>query len=118
MRQALCTGCPVASSIAHSLIKKKSISRPTEKTLNLSLSPSFFVEVGTGSPSAGDSSDQEPEPKVPFIDLDPEGEGEEEEEMAPRPAVDFKERHHKHFSEALPVAPPACGDEEPSRGSS
>lgn len=102
MRQALGTGCPIISFTAHPLIKKKSIFEPTEKALNLSPSPSFSVEVGTGSPSNGDSSDQEPEPEVPFINLDPERE--EKEEIALRLAANFKERHHKHLSEALPAA--------------
>ncbi|RVW28615.1 hypothetical protein CK203_100882 [Vitis vinifera] len=101
-REALGTGCPIISFTAHPLIKKKSIFEPTEKALNLSPSPSFSVEVGTGSPSNGDSSDQEPEPEVPFINLDPERE--EKEEIALRLAANFKERHHKHLSEALPAA--------------
>lgn len=65
----------------------------------------FFVGDSSGSPSVGDSSDQEPEPIVPFIDLELEKE-EEVKDMTPKLKAGFKERHRKHLSEALPVAPP------------
>lgn len=42
---------------------------------------------------------------MPFIELELEKE-EEVKDMAPKLKAGFKERHRKHLSEALPVAPP------------
>lgn len=83
--------------------KKKFVTRPAKKALDLSLSSSYhsspLKKVGTGQDSTNllsvaERLDQEPEPEVPYINLEPEKEKEEEEEekMTPRLGVGFKER--------------------------
>ena len=62
LRQAPGAGHSTTNSSVHLPIKKKSVLRPVEKALDLSLSPSLSAEVGTNqnstdSPSVGDNFD-------------------------------------------------------------
>ncbi|WJZ91347.1 hypothetical protein VitviT2T_010428 [Vitis vinifera] len=66
---------------------------------------SSMAQDSTGLPSVRDSPNRELEPVVPCIILKPEEEEEEEKEMALNLRTEFKERHHKRLSEALPAAP-------------
>ena len=102
LRQAPGGSYPATSSTVCPLPKKKSVSRPTEKTLDLSSSPSFPSSPSTsaevvadqgssGSPFVRDSLDQELRPTVPFIDLESKEEEEEQEDMTQNLRVGFKE---------------------------
>ncbi|RVW46141.1 hypothetical protein CK203_076152 [Vitis vinifera] len=92
LRQAPGGSYPATSSTVRPPPKKKSVSRPTEKTLDLSPSPSFPSSPSTsaevvadqgssGSPFVGDNLDQELKLTVPFIDLESKEEEEEPEDM-------------------------------------
>lgn len=91
--------------------KKKSVTGPTEKALDLSSSSSShslpLKEVSTDQDSTdllsvAECLDQEPQPEVPYINLEPEEE--EGEKMTLRLGVGFKERQRKHIFEALPTS--------------
>lgn len=106
MRQAL-----GGKATARPASKKKSVTRPAEKALNLSSSSSShsspLKEVGTSQDSTDllsvvERLDQELEPEVPYINLEPEEE--EEEKMTLRLGVIFKERQRKHIFEALLIS--------------
>lgn len=79
LRQTPSRSRPTSNSTTHSLSKKKSITRPTEKVLDLTLSSSSHsspsAEVGpgqdsTGLPSLEVHSDQVLEAVVPCINLE------------------------------------------------
>lgn len=103
---------PASSSTAHPPSKKKSVTRPVEKALDLSPSSSSHSppskEVGPdqdsiGLPSVEGRSNQELEPMISCINLEPE---EEEAQMALNLRVGLKERQRKHLFKALPDTPP------------
>ena len=117
LRHAPSLGRPATSSAVHPSFKKKSVSWPVEKTLDLSPSSSSLslsVDASsnqglTGSPLVGVSPNREPELVVLCIILEPEGEGGEEEEeeaqMASNLRSDFNKRQHKRLSETLSITP-------------
>ena len=88
LRHAPSVGRSATSSAVHPSFKKKSVSWPVEKTLDLSPSSSSLslsVDASsnqglTGSPFVGVSPNREPELVVLCIILEPEREREEEEE--------------------------------------
>lgn len=91
--------------------KKKFVTWPVEKALDLSLSSSShsspLKEVGTGQDSTDllsmvECLDQEPEPEAPYINLEPKEE--EGEKMTSKQGVNFKERQRKYIFEALPTS--------------
>lgn len=120
LRQAPGRSRPTSSSTTHPSSKKKSVSRPTEKALDLTPSSSSHsspsTEFGpgqdsTGLPSLESHSNQELEPIVPCINLKPEEE--KEAQMAHNLRVGFKERQRKRVSEALPTTPPPAKKSRP-----
>ena len=111
LRQSLGGSRPTSSSTTHPPSKKKFVTRPAKKALNLSLSSSSHSltseesgpsQDSIGLPSMKGRWNQEPEPMVPYINLEPE---EEEAQMAPNLRVSFKERQRKRLSEALSTTP-------------
>ncbi|RVW34412.1 hypothetical protein CK203_092159 [Vitis vinifera] len=80
--------------------RRKGKARPARSKIEKTLGGDFEI-----SSKHRDSPNRELEPVVPCIILKPEEEEEEEKEMALNLRTEFKERHHKRLSEALPAAP-------------
>lgn len=103
VRQVQGRSRPASSSTAHPPSKKKSVTRPVEKALDLSPSspshspPSEEVspdQDSIGLPSVEGRSNQELEPMISCINLEPE---EKEAQMALNLRVGLKERQRKHL---------------------